>query len=98
MSVDESMSEERPMSEFKKLLMRIYLLDDDARAGLLVLLDVIVTTLEKKDGCSITFADPLGDGYLSVLALGEQSLVEPIMQATTQVYASMQRKPAEFIQ
>lgn len=80
------------------LLMRIPHLDEDARAGLFVLLETVITMLEKKDGCSITFADPLGDGFLSVLALGEQSLVEPIMQATTRVYESMRRSPAEFLQ
>ena len=97
MSVDESMSD--AVRAQAALLMRITHLDEDARAGLFVLLETVITMLEKKDGCSITFADPLGDGYLSVLALGEQSLVEPIMQATTQVYASMQRKTfGEFLQ
>ena len=93
MSVDESMK-----SEVKKLLMRIYLLDDDARAGLLVLMGVMVTMLEKKDGCSVTFADPLGDGFLSVLALGEQSLVEPIVHAAAQFRDSMHKTPTEFLQ
>lgn len=80
------------------LMLRVTRLDAEARAGLFVLLAVMVTMLEKKDGCSVTFADPLGDGVLSVLALGEQSLVEPIVHAAAQFRESMYKTPTEFLQ
>lgn len=89
---------DNPMAEFKKLMIRIYLLDDEARTGLCILLQTMVTMLEKKDGCSVTFADPLGDGFLSVLALGDQSLVSPILNAAAQFRDHMHKSPTEFLQ
>lgn len=88
----------RPMTDFAKLLTRIYLLDDAAREGLLVMLGPIVTLLENGDGCSITFVDPLGDGVLSVLALGNQALVHDIMHVAAQLSETMNNAHAGPLQ
>lgn len=68
---------------------RISLLDSDARAGLFILLKKLVTMLENDEGCAVTFIDPLGQGDLSVLALGNQTLVNPIMHVAADLYESM---------
>lgn len=82
----------KPLGEYKKLLLRIHLLDDDARAGLFVLMDQIVAMLENEQGCSLTFADLKGDGVLNVLALGNKELVRPLVRAAADFYEGMQHE------
>lgn len=88
----------KPMTEYKKLLTRVRLLDDDARKGLLVLLGPIVTLLENGTGCSVTFVDPVGDCRLAVLALGNQALVPGIMYVAAQVNETIHSAPAGPLQ
>jgi len=95
-SVEEARSKLK--IEHDALLVRIQQLDDEARAGLFVMLSLMVTMLEKSEGCSVTFADPLGDGVLSVLALGNQHLVTDIIHAAAHISDTMSRSPAELLQ
>lgn len=88
----------KPMSEYRELLTRIYMLDDDARRGLIVLIRPIITLLENGKGCSVTLVDPLGDGTLSVLALGNQALVPGIMYASAMIGETINRVPAGRMQ
>ena len=88
----------KPFTEYTKLIARIYLLDDTAREGLFVLLAPLVTMLENGEGCSVTFVDPMGDGMMSVLALGNQGLVRDMMHVAAQLNETMHSVPAGQLQ
>lgn len=73
----------------KKLMLRAYMLDEDSREAMFVLMEQIVTMLEKEHGCALAFADLAGDGVLSVIALGNKDLVGPLLQAAGDFNMSM---------
>lgn len=80
----------KPIEDITELSTRILLLEHDARSGLFVLLMQLVQMLESDEGCAITFVDVLGDGNLSVIALGNQSLVSPIMGAAAELHETLE--------
>lgn len=75
--------------DLNALALRISFLDEDARTGLSLLLDKVVDALENEEGCIVTFVDVKGDGNLSVLALGNQTLATPILGAAAGLYETM---------
>lgn len=94
MATESTARLERPPlpAALKKLLLRIYFLDEEAREGVTVLLEHVVAMLENERGCTLTYADVTGEGVLSVLALGNKELVRPIMQAAEDFNASMKHE------
>lgn len=72
---------------------RIDLLDDDAKVGLMMVLERLVSSLETGEGCAVTFIDVHGDGRLSVLALGNQELVDPLIGAAAEIHRTINERP-----
>lgn len=73
------------------LFTRIEMLEPDARTAFLLAVSGLIAVLESDDGCAVTFADPTGDGHLSVLALGNQALVTPILGAAAELYETVEQ-------
>ena len=68
---------------------RVAALDVDARDGLQIVFYNLLTMLENGKGGSVTLMDEKGDGHISVLSLGEQMLVSPLLSVAGDIHDSI---------
>ena len=66
---------------------------NDAQAALMMVMAQLVTMLETENGAAVTFLDIEGDGRLTVLALGNQDLIDPLIGAATEVHRVINQRP-----
>ena len=90
---DKKIKQEDRMNHGGVLASRIALLDDDAQAALMMVMAQLVSMLETENGAAVTFLDIEGDGHLTVLALGNQDLIDPLIGAATEVHRVINQRP-----
>jgi hypothetical protein len=67
---------------------RIGLLDDDARRGLRMVFEQLLIMLEN-NGTAVIAIDRSGEGTMLVAALGQQTMIGPLMSAIADIHNDM---------
>ena len=82
----------------KNIAERVAGLGEDEREGLQTVIYHLLTMLESGNGGSVTIIDEEGDGRVSVMALGMQELVSPLLGIAGAINDTMYEPPTGTIQ
>jgi hypothetical protein len=78
-----------PKYDIVTLCGRIALLEADAKEGLLLVLERMVSALETEEGSIAVLTDIRGRGEMSIAALGNQLPIVPMLGAAGDIYTTL---------
>ena len=79
--------------EAAALMLKLELLDEDARGTLRQMSVVIIDTLLHKTGTVVLMSDVMGNGVAQIIAAGNPALVPPLLYTASEAADAMFKKP-----